>query len=367
MRKRLLCSAIVLVMLLGNTPSVRAGGWAAVHLVGDLAPAYQEVPWTVNFLVKQHDVTPVNVDRAFLSATHRSSGQTITADATQIGDMGNYSVTVVFPLAGEWKWSITPEPFSGSSFATLTVLARADSAAKDNPIASYPAHLHAGICASPGDVVFPLPTVATSMTTDGTPTADPTTSTLPSLSVANTSTTIDTPLSSLLDSPHAIDIHTSDVDTATGIACGEIAGPTTDGQLLIAIQPLNDSGVTGIAVLGEAGNQTTVSIYLLEPRVASASTSAASASSPVEILMAGDSSSTWQFTPARLDITIGTTVVWSNVSNVPHTVSAPNLDFDDSGYIDTGESFQQTFDTPGSYAFYCDPHPWMTGVIEVSR
>lgn len=155
-RKQHFALVVVFVMLTAVTLPARAGGWASVTLKDDVTQPLQEVPWAVEFLVKQHDVSPVNVRRAYLSATHRATGETVTADAVQVGDVGNYSVTAIFPLAGEWKWSITPEPFNGSSFATLTVLAGANAALKEVPRSPHPAHLQTGTCATMGDVVVPL-------------------------------------------------------------------------------------------------------------------------------------------------------------------------------------------------------------------
>jgi plastocyanin len=363
MRKRLLALVVVLVMLTAITLPASAGGWASVTLNGDPESPLQEVPWTIEFLVKQHDVSPVNVSRAYLSATHRPTGETITADAVQVGDVGNYSVTAVFPLAGDWKWSITPEPFSASSFATLTVLASAKAALNGEPLAPHPAHVHSGTCATLGDVVFPLGNVQAGDSTSGTPSAD--TATAPATSiVASSVTTIESALSDLLASEHAINIHKSEADIGTYIACGDIAGIPAGGQLVIALTPLNDSGTTGVAVLQEEGTSTTVTVYLVEPAPAAATPVAATGPS-VEVLAIGDSEASWQFTPVHLEITAGTTVVWLNASSVHHTVSAPNLDFEDSGYLDPGESFQQTFTSEGTYSFHCDPHPWMTGFIEV--
>jgi plastocyanin len=51
---------------------------------------------------------------------------------------------------------------------------------------------------------------------------------------------------------------------------------------------------------------------------------------------------------------------------VAHTVTGDDLAFDDSGLIEPGDSFRQTFDEPGTYRYHCGPHPDMTGVIVVS-
>jgi plastocyanin len=70
------------------------------------------------------------------------------------------------------------------------------------------------------------------------------------------------------------------------------------------------------------------------------------------------------FRPARLQITAGTTIVWSNNGQVMHTVSADNGSFD-SGPIEPGERRALTFSRAGTFPFHCTPHPFMRGVIEV--
>ena len=58
-------------------------------------------------------------------------------------------------------------------------------------------------------------------------------------------------------------------------------------------------------------------------------------------------------------------MTWVNHSDVAHTVTGDDLAFDDSGLIEPGDSFRQTFDEPGTYRYHCGPHPDMTGVIVV--
>ena len=59
-------------------------------------------------------------------------------------------------------------------------------------------------------------------------------------------------------------------------------------------------------------------------------------------------------------------MTWVNHSDVAHTVAGDDLAFDDSGLIEPGDSFRQTFDEPGTYRYHCGPHPDMTGEIVVS-
>jgi plastocyanin len=70
------------------------------------------------------------------------------------------------------------------------------------------------------------------------------------------------------------------------------------------------------------------------------------------------------FTPGRLTIKAGTTVVWTNRDDIPHTVASKGREFK-SKAMDTDESFSFTFATPGEYSYFCSLHPHMTGTIVV--
>ena len=66
----------------------------------------------------------------------------------------------------------------------------------------------------------------------------------------------------------------------------------------------------------------------------------------------------------RLEVTVGTTVEWTNRDPLPHTVTAVNGSFN-SGLIQPGKTFRHTFTKPGTYNVYCMPHPFMKGTIIV--
>lgn len=70
------------------------------------------------------------------------------------------------------------------------------------------------------------------------------------------------------------------------------------------------------------------------------------------------------FTPAKVEIAGGTTVVWTNDDQLAHSVTADDGSWD-SGLIEPGATWQRTFDTPGTYGFHCTPHPFMTGSVIV--
>jgi len=58
-------------------------------------------------------------------------------------------------------------------------------------------------------------------------------------------------------------------------------------------------------------------------------------------------------------------VIWVNNDAVPHTATGENTEILQSGTIEPGDDFTQTFDTPGTYAYYCEFHPDMTGTVIV--
>jgi len=64
-------------------------------------------------------------------------------------------------------------------------------------------------------------------------------------------------------------------------------------------------------------------------------------------------------------VPMGTTVSWTNHDDVPHTVVNTERKFK-SPVLDTDQQFTHTFDTPGTYPYFCSLHPKMTGQIVVS-
>lgn len=85
------------------------------------------------------------------------------------------------------------------------------------------------------------------------------------------------------------------------------------------------------------------------------------------------------FEPERLEVTAGTTVTWQQRDPGFHTVTSGTVeqgaagvtvkpdDRFDSGRVPTDDSFQHTFDDPGTYPYFCSLHPaTMRGEVRVS-
>ncbi|MFC0680854.1 plastocyanin/azurin family copper-binding protein [Lysobacter korlensis] len=91
-----------------------------------------------------------------------------------------------------------------------------------------------------------------------------------------------------------------------------------------------------------------------------------------------------KFEPADLTVPVGTTVRWTNGEAISHTVTSGAWGEvnEDSGLRGTqtadgmfdhalapmgsdGDTFEFTFDEPGEYQYYCEPHLGMFGTITV--
>jgi plastocyanin len=97
---------------------------------------------------------------------------------------------------------------------------------------------------------------------------------------------------------------------------------------------------SGVRVLGAV-----LAIFLLAP-VGSVSAQSADATVDMKNLA---------FAPLEVHIQPGQTVMWTNSEPLQHTVTADDASFD-SGLIDQGDTFSQSYDAPGTYPYYCIPH-----------
>src|SRR5215212_1447944 len=88
---------------------------------------------------------------------------------------------------------------------------------------------------------------------------------------------------------------------------------------------------------------------------------AAHQNAPVEVQVID-----FAFEPGTITVPAGTTVTWTNTGSRPHTVTADDGSFD-SGRLDPGEQFSQTFEQPGTFTYHCGFHPEMQGSIVVTE
>jgi plastocyanin len=236
---------------------------------------------------------------------------------------------------------------------------------------AHPAHIHVGSCTE----LDPNPAY---MLTDITPAAteaDAAASDVAAIPVERSVTTVDAALEDLRTGGYAINIHQSAEDIGTYIACGNLSGNLTESaggdqgdELIVGLGELNDSGHSGIATLIGNGDQTDVTIYLAEG-LSGAAGAAAQSSTTGDTEAATDAVMVdikdLAYTPATVEIPVGGTVTWTNNDTVPHTVTAQDRALLQSGTLDQGDTFSQTFDAPGTIDYFCEFHANMKGTIVV--
>jgi plastocyanin len=88
---------------------------------------------------------------------------------------------------------------------------------------------------------------------------------------------------------------------------------------------------------------------------------AAAAPSTVDIDIAK-----FAYGPKEITVQPGTTIVWTNHDETPHTVTSKDKSFASKG-MDTDDKFEHTFAGEGDFTYICTVHPYMTGVVHVRK
>ena len=73
-----------------------------------------------------------------------------------------------------------------------------------------------------------------------------------------------------------------------------------------------------------------------------------------------------RFNPEKITVKPGTTVNWLHGSQMPHTVSG-NANGLRSSTLYNGQQYSHTFNTTGSYSYFCELHPSMRGSVVVEE
>jgi amicyanin len=93
------------------------------------------------------------------------------------------------------------------------------------------------------------------------------------------------------------------------------------------------------------------------PQVGQGSDAASQAAADGNVAIQG-----YAFQPVEINVAPGATVTWTNRDAVAHTVSARGGEWG-SGLVSQGQQYSHTFTEPGTYDYFCQPHPWMVGRI----
>lgn len=71
------------------------------------------------------------------------------------------------------------------------------------------------------------------------------------------------------------------------------------------------------------------------------------------------------FSPATITVPVGTTITWTNRDSADHTVTSRSGVFN-SGTLSPNDTFSFTFNTPGTFDYFCRIHPSMTATVIVT-
>jgi plastocyanin len=100
-------------------------------------------------------------------------------------------------------------------------------------------------------------------------------------------------------------------------------------------------------------------------------TSSSGASNITKVMIVGDEVKE-PYIPGSIIINTGDKVNWVNSDEEVHTVTS-GLESStdkgkqyDSGLLNADQTFEHTFDKPGTYNYYCTVHPIMTGLVNVN-
>jgi plastocyanin len=92
--------------------------------------------------------------------------------------------------------------------------------------------------------------------------------------------------------------------------------------------------------------------------------SSGTSGTPVSIVAGASTLTTTAYSPNPLNVSVGTTVTWTNNDNTPHTSTANNSLWS-SPVIGPGGQFSTTFTSAGSFTYHCTIHPGMVGTVNV--
>ncbi len=138
---------------------------------------------------------------------------------------------------------------------------------------------------------------------------------------------------------------------AQGIT-GQVGGNATNATMMGA------GNATNATMMG-AGNATNAT-----------TTGGGNTTTSVSIVPGSASRTTDAFSPNPIQVSVGTTVTWTNDDAQPHTVNSgengtPSGLFD-SPIMPTAATFEYTFTEAGEVPYFCILHPNMVGTVSVS-
>jgi plastocyanin len=126
---------------------------------------------------------------------------------------------------------------------------------------------------------------------------------------------------------------------------------------------------------GNATNATMTSAGNATNATATGASGGGNTATSVSIVPGSSSLTDTAFSPNPIQVSVGSTVTWTNNDSQPHTVASgsngqPDNKFNSSPnfnpLLNPGQTFSFTFTQAGNYPYFCMLHPNMVGTVSVS-
>lgn len=106
-----------------------AGGWAASTLDQPGPTPVAGTPVDVGFTVRQHGVTPLDMDGVAIEVGSKGTTGAVRFPARRDGTPGHYVASVTFPAAGSASWRVVQGAFPAQELPAVRVTAAPPAAA----------------------------------------------------------------------------------------------------------------------------------------------------------------------------------------------------------------------------------------------
>jgi amicyanin len=79
--------------------------------------------------------------------------------------------------------------------------------------------------------------------------------------------------------------------------------------------------------------------------------------------------SNFAYNPSNITIKKGSTVTWTNNDSTQHDIHPdnPSDEFKQSSLLSKGDTYSVTFNTVGTFSYFCSPHDYMKGSVTVNE
>jgi plastocyanin len=165
--------------------------------------------------------------------------------------------------------------------------------------------------------------------------------------------------------------HYASAQGVTGQGSGYATNATMTGTGNATNATMTGTGNATNATMTGTGNATNATMTGTGNATNATATGASgNTSTSVSIGPGSSTLTTDAFSPNPIQVSVGTTVTWTNNDAQPHTVSSgenatPNGLFD-SPIMAPKATFEHTFTEAGEFPYFCTLHPNMVGTVSVS-